>query len=231
RQALLHMYQEMQSGNQAKATRFNEAAEASAAKLLSLERDIRDHEKALLEATSAAERAKQAVAQNAANLQKRLSERESLLGALDQAKMQEELNKAMARISSTIGEDVPTFHEVRQLRADAVREFVERIGAALDGSSTKNEPPGSDHSDLEDLAAEDADGIASNVIAADGHPSPAELDARSDAVRPWAKRPTRAPDDPTRPRPNILLSPSSLFERLISYDLANATADSWRYYE
>jgi phage shock protein A len=46
-------------------------------------------------------------------LQKKLSERQRLLGQLDQAKMQEQMNKAMSSLSETVGEDVPTLDEVR----------------------------------------------------------------------------------------------------------------------
>ncbi len=53
------------------------------------------------------------MAQNSAALQKKLAERQKLLGQLDQAKMQEKMNKAMATLSETVGEDVPTFDEVR----------------------------------------------------------------------------------------------------------------------
>jgi phage shock protein A len=35
------------------------------------------------------------------------------MGQLDQAKMQEQMNKAMASLSETVGQDVPTFDEVR----------------------------------------------------------------------------------------------------------------------
>src|SRR5918996_1611108 len=40
-------------------------------------------------------------------------ERQDLLSQLDQAKMQEQMNKAMAQLSATVGEDVPTFEQVR----------------------------------------------------------------------------------------------------------------------
>ena len=63
--------------------------------------------------TQAAEQAKQAVAQNSAALQKKLTERQKLLSQLDQAKMQEQMNKAMSTLSATVGEDVPTFEQVR----------------------------------------------------------------------------------------------------------------------
>ena len=52
--------------------------------------------------------------QNSAALQQKLSERQKLLGQLDQAKMQEQMNKAMSSLSETVGDDVPTLDEVRQ---------------------------------------------------------------------------------------------------------------------
>ena len=66
-----------------------------------------------LQSTQAADQAKAAVAQNRRLLQKKLSERQKLLSQLDQAKMQEQMNKAMASLSETVGEDVPTLDEVR----------------------------------------------------------------------------------------------------------------------
>ncbi len=52
--------------------------------------------------------------QNSSALQKKLAERQKLLSQLDQAKMQEQMNKAMAQLSETVGEDVPTFEEIRE---------------------------------------------------------------------------------------------------------------------
>jgi len=113
RQALLLSDQEARSGNADKAGSFTQAAEAFANKLINLEKQIDDLKKMLLESTQASEKAKQAVSQNSSALQKKLAEREKLLSALDQAKMQEQMNKAMAQLSETVGEDVPTFEQVR----------------------------------------------------------------------------------------------------------------------
>src|SRR5436190_72486 len=61
----------------------------------------------------AADRPKSGVQQNSAALQQTLSDRQKLLGQLDQAKTQEQMNKAMTTLSETVGEDVPTLEEVR----------------------------------------------------------------------------------------------------------------------
>ena len=66
-----------------------------------------------LQATQAADQAKAAVNQNAMVMQRKLSERQKLLSQLDQAKMAEQMNAAMASLSETVGTDVPTFDEVR----------------------------------------------------------------------------------------------------------------------
>ena len=67
-----------------------------------------------LQSTQAADQAKAAVAPELGRLlQKKLAERQKLLSQLDQAKMQEQMNKAMASLRETVGQDVPTFDEVR----------------------------------------------------------------------------------------------------------------------
>src|SRR5260370_27195049 len=46
-------------------------------------------------------------------MEEKLTERQKLMSQLDQAKMQEQMNKAMATLSLEVGQDVPTFDEVR----------------------------------------------------------------------------------------------------------------------
>jgi phage shock protein A len=101
------------AGNTAKAEEYGSAAEAFANRLIALEHEIEETKSLALQSTQASEQAKAAVAQNSAALQKKLAERQKLLSQLDQAKMQETMNKAMATISETVGEDVPTFDQVR----------------------------------------------------------------------------------------------------------------------
>jgi phage shock protein A len=113
RQAVLMADEATKSGNTAKATEYTSAAESFANRMISLENDIESTKTMHLQATEAAEQAKAAVQQNSTVLQKKLAERQKLLGQLDQAKMQEQMNAAMASLSETVGEDVPTFNEVR----------------------------------------------------------------------------------------------------------------------
>ena len=60
-------------------------------------------------------------------LQAKLAERQKLLSQLDQAKMQEQLNTAMASLSQTVGQDVPTFDDVR---AKIEAQYAKALGTA-----------------------------------------------------------------------------------------------------
>jgi len=113
RQALLMADDAAKAGDDKKAAEFQQAAEAFANRLIAVEREVEETKSLVLQASQAAEQAKAAVQQNATALQAKLAERQKLLSQLDQAKMQEEMNKAMATLSETVGEDVPTFEEVR----------------------------------------------------------------------------------------------------------------------
>ncbi len=113
RQALLLGDQEARAGHGEQATNYTQAAEAFANRIVNLENQVTTLREQLLETTRAAEQAKAKVTQNSAALQKKLSEREQLLSQLDQARMQEEMNRAMRQLSEQVGEEVPTFDEVR----------------------------------------------------------------------------------------------------------------------
>ena len=113
KQAVLMADEATKVGDQAKAAEYGSAAEAFANRLIALEHEIDETKALALQSSQASEQAKAAVAQNSAALQKKLAERQKLLSQLDQAKMQETMNKAMATIGETVGEDVPTFDEVR----------------------------------------------------------------------------------------------------------------------
>jgi phage shock protein A len=113
-QALLMADEAVKNGDTAKANEYTTAAESFANRLIVLEKEVEDLKQLHLQSTQASDQAKAAVQQNSAALQKKLSERQKLLSQLDQAKMQEQMNKAMASLSETVGQDVPTLDEVRQ---------------------------------------------------------------------------------------------------------------------
>jgi phage shock protein A len=114
RQAVTMAEDATKRGDTAKAVEYTSAAESFANRLVASEREVESLKELLLQATQAANSAKSAVQQNSLAMQKRLSERQKLLGQLDQAKMQEQVNSAMAALNETVGQDVPTFEEVRQ---------------------------------------------------------------------------------------------------------------------
>lgn len=114
RQAVLMADEAAKKGDQEKMAEYTSAAEAFANRMIALEREVEDLKALHLQASQASDQARAAVTQNSTLLQKRLSERQKLLGQLDQADMQDRMNKAMASLSETVGEDVPTFEQIRE---------------------------------------------------------------------------------------------------------------------
>jgi phage shock protein A len=114
RQALIMAADAEKVGNAEKATSYSAAAETIANQLIQVERDVESLKSMVLEAAQASDQAKAAVAQNSRLLQQKISEKSKLLSQLDQAKMQEEMNSAMAQLQESVGADVPTLSEVEQ---------------------------------------------------------------------------------------------------------------------
>ena len=113
RQAVLMADDATKRNDAAKAAEYTRAAEAFAGRLIAVEREVEGLKAMSLQTAQASDQAKAAVAQNSTALQKKLSERQKLLSQLDQAKMQEQMNKAMSSLSQTVGQDVPSLEEVR----------------------------------------------------------------------------------------------------------------------
>ena len=132
RQAILMADEASKSGDQKKMGEYTNAAESFANRLIAMEGEIEQSKNLALQASQAAEQAKQAVSQNASALQKKLAERQKLLSQLDQAKMQEQMNTAMATLNEAVGQDVPTFDEVqakieaRYAKATSMAELTEQ---------------------------------------------------------------------------------------------------------
>lgn len=114
RQAVMMADDAQKKGDAEKMTQYTTAAEAFANRMISLERQVEDLKALHLQSSQAADQAKQAVNTNSANLQKKLGEKQKLMSQLDQAKMQEQLNKAMSSLSETVGEEIPSFEEIRE---------------------------------------------------------------------------------------------------------------------
>lgn len=114
RQALMMASDAQKAGDATKAAQYNGAAETIANQLIQVEGDVDGLKTMVLEAAQASDQAKAAVQQNGRVLQQKLAEKNKLLSQLEQAKMQEEMNKAMAQLQETVGDEVPTFNEVQQ---------------------------------------------------------------------------------------------------------------------
>jgi phage shock protein A len=114
RQALLLAEQARQAGDDAKASTYEDSARAFATRLVSAESAMRDLHTMHERASQASAQARAAVENNAMALQKKLAERTRLLSQLDQAKMQERLNTAMASMTQLApAGDTPTLDQVR----------------------------------------------------------------------------------------------------------------------
>ncbi|HLU40946.1 MAG TPA: PspA/IM30 family protein [Microthrixaceae bacterium] len=112
-QAVIMADEAAKAGNTERANEMTHAAEAFANQLIAKEAEVETLKTMSLQATQAAEQAKAAVQTNSRVLQEKLTEKQKLLSQLDQAKMQEQMNSAMASLTEQVGTDVPTLDEVR----------------------------------------------------------------------------------------------------------------------
>lgn len=136
RQAVLMADDAGKRGDTAKAADYTRAAESFASQLVSTEKQVDSLKTLHLQSTQAADQAKAAVAQNSSTLQQKLAERQKLMSQLDQAKMQEQMNTAMATLSEAVGQDVPTLDEVRS-KIEA--RYAKALGAAeLQGQTVES---------------------------------------------------------------------------------------------
>ena len=135
RQALTMADDAARRGDTAKATEYNQTAQAFANRLIATEKRVEDLKTMHLQAAQAADQARSAVGQNASLLQQKLAERQKLLSQLDQTRMQQQLNTAMASLSQTVDQDVPTFDDVR---AKIEAQYAKALGTAeLSGQSVE----------------------------------------------------------------------------------------------
>ena len=114
RQALLMAQEAEKAGDTAKSREYNQTAEAFANRLIATENQVNDLKTLSLQSAQAAEQARAAVQQNSLALQQKLAERQKLMSQLDQAKMQEQLNRAMSSLSATVDQATPSLDQVRE---------------------------------------------------------------------------------------------------------------------
>lgn len=127
RQAVTLADQATAAGDTAKATEYNNAAEAFAAQLVTAEQSVEDLKALHDQALSAAQQAKKAVEQNAMILQQRIAERTKLLSQLEQAKMQEQVSASLRSMSELAApKTTPSLDEVRE---KIERRYANALGA------------------------------------------------------------------------------------------------------
>src|SRR3978361_610347 len=95
RQALTLADQAVANGDSAKATEYNNAAEAFAAQLVTGEQSVEDLKSLHDQALQGRGKGKKAVERNARVLQQKIAERTKLLSQLEQAKMQEQVSASL----------------------------------------------------------------------------------------------------------------------------------------
>ena len=137
RQALMMAADAQKGGNVDKAGQYNNAAETIANQLIQVEKDVEGLKTMVIESTQASDQAKAAVAQNSRLLQQKLAEKNKLLSQLEQARMQEEMNKAMSQLSETVGDDVPSLKEVQdkiEARYAKAKAHSELSGSSVESS-------------------------------------------------------------------------------------------------
>jgi len=178
RQAVVMADEASKRGDSGKAIEYTKAAESFAGMLVQTERQVESLKLLSLQSTQAADQAKAAVQQNSALLQKKLAERQKLLSQLDQAKMQEQMNRAMASLSEAVGQDVPTLEEVRdkiELRYARALGAAEIHGQTVESRMLEVEQAASDQEAMKRL---DAIKVQLGLQAA---PTPSELGAGANA--------------------------------------------------
>ena len=128
RQALTLADQATAAGDAAKATEYNNAAEAFAAQLVTGEQSVEDLKGLHDQALQAAGQAKKAVEQNAMMLQQKIAERTKLLSQLEQAKMQEQVSASLRSMTEIAAPgNTPSLDEVRQ---KIERRYANAMGSA-----------------------------------------------------------------------------------------------------
>ncbi len=113
RQALMMAQDASTKGDTERAREYNQTAEAFANRLIATENQVNDLKTLSLQSAQAADQARAAVQQNSLALQQKLAERQKLLSQLDQAKMQEQLNRAMSSLNQTVDSNAPSLDQVR----------------------------------------------------------------------------------------------------------------------
>ncbi len=112
KQALLKAQTASNAGDAPGVEKWTQAAQSIAMKLQASENNLESLKEQYSVAQVQAEKAKDAVQQNAMRLQELSAKRMELLGQLEQAKMQEAVNDAVQSMSTALSDDGPSLDQV-----------------------------------------------------------------------------------------------------------------------
>ncbi|AEA26769.1 MULTISPECIES: PspA/IM30 family protein [Pseudonocardia] len=128
RQALVLADQARASGDEQKATQYEQSAQAFATQLVTAEQSVEDLKVLHDQSIGAAQQAKQAVERNSMMLQQKIAERTKLLSQLEQAKMQEQAAASLRQMTELSAPgNTPSLEEVRE---KIERRYANAIGSA-----------------------------------------------------------------------------------------------------
>lgn len=124
KQALMKAEESKNAGDQAGVTKWTQAAQSLAMKLQAAENNLGSLKSQFEASVTQAESAKEAVQANAMRVQELSAKRMELLGSLEQAKMQEVVNEAVATMSESVDDGVPSLDaveaKIEQRKAEAM---------------------------------------------------------------------------------------------------------------
>ena len=112
KQALLKAEDAKTAGDTAAVAKWTQAAQSIAMKLQAAENNLASLKEQYSVAQTQSEKAKVAVQQNSMKLQELSARRMELLGQLEQAKMQEAVNEAVATMSTSLSDPGPSLDQV-----------------------------------------------------------------------------------------------------------------------
>ena len=114
KQAILKAEEAKSSGNAAGQEKWTKAAQSIAMKLQASENNLTTLKTQYENASTQADKAKQAVQQNAMRVSELAAKRMELLGSLEAAKMQESVNQAVDAMSNMSDYDMPSLEKVEE---------------------------------------------------------------------------------------------------------------------
>ncbi|MDH3755485.1 MAG: PspA/IM30 family protein [Acidimicrobiia bacterium] len=140
KQALLRAETANGEGNAAEVERWTNAASSLAMKLQAAENNLDSLKEQYEIAMQQADEAKSAVQQNAMRVEELAAKRLELLGQLEQAKMQETVNSAVATMSESLETDSPSLASVEakiEDRLTSAKASAELRAATPEGAETE----------------------------------------------------------------------------------------------